>query len=79
MLVYVACIQLEKLRASLLDIRQTHVTAERDCGTQEAQGQARASQEIFQHMQKQLNDSIRYHQEIKRYSYSSLNISFHFC
>jgi hypothetical protein len=70
-LVCVACSQLEKLRASLLDIRQTHVTAQRNRGTQtdlqEAQGQARASQELFRHMQKQLNECIRHHQEIKRY------------
>jgi hypothetical protein len=69
-LVCVACSQLEKLTAALLDIRQTHVTAERDCGTQtdqqEAQGQARASEELFRHMQKQLNNCIRHHQEIKR-------------
>jgi hypothetical protein len=68
--VCVACSQLEKLTAALLDIRQTHVTAERDCGTQadqeEAQGQARASEELFRHMQKQLNNCIRHHQEIKR-------------
>jgi hypothetical protein len=70
-LVRVACSQLEKLRAALLDIRQTHVTAERDCGTQtdqqETQGQARASEELFRHMQKHLNNCIRHHQEIKRY------------
>jgi hypothetical protein len=62
--VCVACSQLEKLRAALLDIRQTHVTAERDCGTE---GQARASEELFRHMQKQLNNCIRHHQLIKRY------------
>jgi hypothetical protein len=71
-LVFVACSQLEKLRASLLDIRQTHVTAQREYGTdtdlQEVQGQARASQELFRHMQQQLNECIRHHQEIKRYS-----------
>jgi hypothetical protein len=70
-LVCVACSQLEKLRASLLEIRQTHVTAERDRGTdtelQEAQGQDRASQELFRNMQQQLNDCIRHHQEIKLY------------
>jgi hypothetical protein len=69
-LVFVACSQLEKLRASLLDIGQTHVTTEWDRGTetdlQEAQGQARASQELFRHKQNQLNDCIRHHQEVKR-------------
>jgi hypothetical protein len=68
-LVCVACSQLEKLRAALLDIRQTHVTAERDFGTQEAQGQARASEELFCHMQKQLNNCIRHHQKIKKCGY----------
>jgi hypothetical protein len=62
-----------KLRAVLLDIRPTHVTAERDCGTQaeeqEAQGQARASEELFRHMQKQPNNCIRHHQEINRRGY----------
>jgi hypothetical protein len=69
-LVCVACSQLEKLTATLLDIRQTHVTAERDSRTQtdqeKAQGQARALEELFHHMQKQLNNCIRHHQEIKR-------------
>jgi hypothetical protein len=72
-LVCVACSQMEKLTAALLDIRQTHATAKRDCGTQtdqqEAQGQARASEELFRHMQKQLNNCIRHHQEIKRCGY----------
>jgi hypothetical protein len=67
--VCVACSQLEKLRVALLDIRETHVTAERDCETQEAQGQARASEELFCHMQKQLNHCICHHQETKRYCY----------
>jgi hypothetical protein len=69
-LVCVACSQLEKLRAALLDIRQTHVTAEWDCGTQtdeqEGEGQAHASQEVFRHMQKQLIKCIRQHQKTKR-------------
>ncbi|XP_023717009.1 odorant receptor 2a [Cryptotermes secundus] len=74
-LVCVACSQLEKLRAALLDIRQIHVTAERDCGTQadllEAQGHSRASEELFRHMQKQINNCIRHHQEIKRFMQST--------
>jgi hypothetical protein len=72
-LVCVACSQLGKLRASLLDIRQAHVTTERDCGTQadqqEGKGQAPASQELSLHMQKQLNNCIRHHQQIKRCGY----------
>jgi hypothetical protein len=70
MLVCIACSQLEKLRASLLDIRQTQGDCGTQAGQQEAQGQDHASQELFKHMQKQLNNCIRHHQEIKRYSYS---------
>jgi hypothetical protein len=70
-LVCVACSQLEKLRASLLDIRQTHDIAEQGCGTQsdqqEAQGQVQKSEELLHHMQKQLSECIRYHQDIQRY------------
>jgi hypothetical protein len=72
--VCVACSQLEKLRAAILDIRQTHVTSEQDCGTetdqQEGQVQVRTSEELFGHMQKQLNGCIRHHQQIMRYVYS---------
>jgi hypothetical protein len=64
-LVCIACSQLEKLRAALLDIRQTHVTAEWDCVAESDQQEA---QELFHHMQKQLNNCIRHHQEIKRYA-----------
>jgi hypothetical protein len=68
--VCVACSQLEKLRAAILDIRQTHVTSEQDCGAetdqQEGQGQVRTSEKLFGHMQKQLNDCIRHHQQIIR-------------
>ena len=70
-LVCVACSQLEKLRAALLDIRQTHFISEqqgRDGTDQEdGQGQTLASQELFRHMQKKLNNCVRHHQEIKRY------------
>jgi type VI protein secretion system component VasF len=74
-LVCIACSQLEKLRASLLDIRQRHVTSEQDLGAEsdqeEAQGQEKeqvhTSQEVFHHMQKRLNDCIHHHQQILRY------------
>jgi hypothetical protein len=67
-----ACSQLEKLRAAILDIRQTHVTSEQDCGAEtdqqegqgQGQGQVRTSEELFGHMQTQLNDCIRHHQQI---------------
>jgi predicted HD phosphohydrolase len=70
-LVCVACSQLDKLRAALLDIRQTHVISEQYFGDgtdqQDGQGQTLASQELFRYMQKKLNNCIRHHQEIKRY------------
>jgi hypothetical protein len=72
-LVNVACSQLEKLRAAILAIRQTHVTSEQDCGVvtdqQKEEGQTHSSEKLFHHMQTQLNDCIRHHQEIKRYVY----------
>jgi len=68
-LVCVACSQLEKLRAALLDIRQTHGTSLQDCGGEtderEAAGQNTHSEQ-FRHMQEQLNNCVRHHQEIKR-------------
>jgi hypothetical protein len=71
-LICVACSQLEKLRAAILDIRQTHVTSEQDCGAerdqQEGQGQEQVhtSEELFGHMQKQLNGCVRHHEQIIR-------------
>jgi hypothetical protein len=66
-LVCVACSQLEKLRANLLDIRQKHDTSEQDSVAEtdrEEGGQAQTSQEVFCRMQEQLNDCIRHHQLI---------------
>jgi hypothetical protein len=61
--------QLEKLRAALLDIRQTYGTSLQYCGGEtderEAAGQKNIHSEQFRHMQEQLNKSIRHHQEIK--------------
>jgi hypothetical protein len=72
-LVCVACSQLEKLRAAILAIRQTHVTSEQDCGDetdqQDEEEQAHSSEELFHHMQRRLNHCIRHHQEIIRYVY----------
>jgi len=69
-LVCVACSQLEKLRAALLDIRQTHATRLRYYGCEtderEAAEQKNTHSEQFRHMQEQLNNCIRHHQEIKR-------------
>jgi len=68
-LVCVAGSQLEKIRAALLDIRQTHGTSLQDCGGEtderEAAGQ-NAHSEQFHQMQEQLNNCIRHHQQIKR-------------
>ena len=69
-LVCVACSQLEKLRAALLDIRQTHGTSLQDCGGEtderEAAGQKNTHSEQFRHMQEQLNSCVRHHQQTKR-------------
>jgi len=68
--VCVAGSQLEKLRAALLDIRQTHGTSLQDCGGEtderEAAGQKNNHSEQFRHMQEQLNNCIRHHQQIMR-------------
>ena len=69
-LVSVAGGQLEKLRAALLDIRQTNSTSLQDCGgvidEREAAGHMNTHSEQFRHMQEQLNNCIRHHQEIMR-------------
>jgi hypothetical protein len=78
-LVCVACSQLETLRAAILDIRQTHVTSEQDCGAEtdqlEGEGQVRACKKLFGHMQKQLNECIRHHQQIIRCVYNEITKS----
>jgi len=69
-LVCVAGGQLGKLKAALLDIRQTHGTSLQDCGGEtderEAARQKNTHSEQFHHMQEQLNNCIRHHQQIKR-------------
>jgi signal transduction histidine kinase len=69
-LVCVAGSQLEKLKAALLDIRQTHGTLLKDYVGEtvewEAAGQKNIHSEQFRHMQEQLNNCIRHHQQIKR-------------
>jgi hypothetical protein len=73
-LVCVACSQLEKIRLALLDIRQKHVISEQNCNYQTQQsdvhGPAHPSDEQFRHMQEQLNNCIRHHQQIKRCYYN---------
>jgi hypothetical protein len=70
-LVCIACSQLEKLRANLLDIRQQPNTYEEDSGAEtdreEEETQAHNSEELFCRMQGQLNDCVRHHQLILEY------------
>jgi hypothetical protein len=80
-LVTIACSQLEKLRASLLDIRQRHAISEQDSnaetgleGQGQGHGQVHTSQEVFRHMQEKLNDCVRHHQDILRYVNVSLKL-----
>jgi len=68
--VCVACSQCEKLRAALLNIRQTLIITEREPGDTIEQG--------FQHMRKQLNECIRHHQDIKRYEHKSSTFNLYF-
>jgi hypothetical protein len=68
-LVCVACSQLEKLRAALLDIRKTHVLSDQTFkveSDQQKEGESYTAEEIFRHMQNKMNACIRLHQEIKR-------------
>jgi hypothetical protein len=82
-LVCVACSQLEKLRAALLDIRQTHVISEQHCEEhQYTDRQTQVYEEVLHRMRKQLNVCIRHHQDTKRYDrmFNICNlISFYFC
>ena len=68
-LVCVACSRLEKLRLALLDIRQPYVISEqtfREERDQQKEGEFHTSEEMFRHMQNQVNACIRHHQNIKR-------------
>jgi hypothetical protein len=69
-LVCVACSQLDKVRAALLDIRQKHIVSDQIFGDetdQQKEGEPYNSEEIFRHMQTQMNACVSHHQEIKRY------------
>ena len=69
-LVCVACSQLEKLRAALLDIRQTHVTLRQynldKCEQSGGEARVQNPQDMSGYVQEQLNNCIHQHQEIKR-------------
>ncbi|XP_021941931.1 uncharacterized protein LOC110840920 isoform X2 [Zootermopsis nevadensis] len=54
--------QLEKLRARLLNIK-----LKRDTAMQQESGAETDLEEVFRHMQKELNECVRQHQEILRY------------
>jgi hypothetical protein len=68
--VCVAGSQLDKIRAALLDIRQKHSISLQVCtgeiDEREAAGQKNTDSEQFSHMQQQLKNCIRHHQEIMR-------------
>jgi hypothetical protein len=70
--VCVACSQLQKLRAALLDIRQTHVIPGQhwveEVYQKEGQGTSETTVVLSSQMQKQLNTCIRHHQDIKGYA-----------
>jgi len=73
-LVCVACSQLEKLKLALLEIRQINILSEQNCGVADDQrdGHVRVhvSDEQFRRMQNELNNCIRYHQQIKRWGHN---------
>jgi hypothetical protein len=68
--VCIACSQLEKVKLALLDIRQTHNTLEQyylDKRKQKrGEAQVQNTEESSGYVQKQLNNCIHQHQEIKR-------------
>ena len=69
-LVCVACSQLEKLRATLLSIRQADLVYNQACtdktDKEKTDSDSYNPEELFYHTQKKLNECIRHHQEIKR-------------
>jgi hypothetical protein len=75
-LVCVTCSQLEKLRTALLEIRQTYVKSVKKFGDEAKQlcceEQVYNSEQIFTHMQKQLNYCIRHPQEIRRCGFKTI-------
>ena len=73
-LVCIACSQLEKLRANLVDIRQKENASEKDSGAEfnrkaEEEEQMHTSKEVFHHMRDQLHDCISHHQNTLEYDY----------
>jgi hypothetical protein len=80
-LVCIGCSQLEKLRASLLAIKQTRNTPEEELGAEadqkeEKEEKPHTSEDVFRQMQAQLNDCIRQHQNTLEYGcYSDITIN----
>jgi hypothetical protein len=64
--VTIACSQLEKLKAAILNIKQKR---DKDANSyqKKEQGQVKDPQEVFRHTQQHLNDCIRHHQQILEY------------
>jgi len=73
-LVCVACSQLEKLGAALLNVRHTRVTSDQDRGNDSddpgSELQTHHSEQLIRRMREQLDECIRHHQEIKRCNYN---------
>jgi hypothetical protein len=66
--VTMACSQLEKLKATIMNINQNqNVDSEVVQDKEVTQVGVRASQKIFHHLQTQLNECIRHHQQILEY------------
>ena len=68
--VCVACSQLEKLGAALINIRQARVATDQDCvdetDDQGSERQTHTSELLFRRMREQLSECIRHHQQLKR-------------
>jgi hypothetical protein len=73
-LVCVACSQLEKLGAALLDNRLTRVTFDQgrrnDSDDPGSELQTHHSEQLIRRMREQLDECIRHHQETKRCDYN---------
>jgi hypothetical protein len=69
---------MEKLNANLLDIRQMKIVTDQNPGGEtegkDSEIQTHIYHQVFEHMQKELNDCIRHHQDTKRCDYIQLHI-----
>ena len=73
-LVCVACSQLEKLGAALMNVRYTRVTSNQERGNDnddpESELRTHNSKQLIRRMREQLGECIRHHQETKRCDYN---------